>query len=220
MKNKTNTNSKRLLHPVVITINLMLLLFLGNALGTGYVSQADETTPPASDTPITVVEGTAANKNAITPQICIYELTKYADPEFESYQTFMEDNFKNKSATSSLLKKGIERYELLKKNIRGQLEILVGSQLAAAAQSGAANAAQFPGLSECEAKAAEYIDNASKLLEMRAYTTSSIKKTSVFVEKYKQINSKLRSLDLDIMKMVINIRTFEEKMPCYLKTCI
>jgi hypothetical protein len=55
---------------------------------------------------------------------------------------------------------------------------------------------------------------------MRAYTTSSIKKASIFVEKYKQINTKLRALNLDVMKMVTNIKAFDQKLPCYLKTCV
>lgn len=222
MKKPNNTNSKVFFHPVVITVNLLLLLLLGNAWGIGSTGSA-QTTPPAAVEPtseITQVEGTLTNKDMITAELCIYELTKFADPEFESYKSFMEDNFKNKSATSSLLNLGIQRYDQFKSAIRGKLELQVGEQLRIAGQAGATAAAQFPSLARCESKAAEYIDNASKLLQMRAYATSSIKKTSLFVEKYKQINTKLRSLDLDFMRMVINIRTFEEKLPCYLKSCI
>jgi aspartate ammonia-lyase len=58
------------------------------------------------------------------------------------------------------------------------------------------------------------------MLEMRAVSSSNLKQATLFVEKYKQINGKLRSLNLDMMKMVNNITTFEQKLPCYLKSCI
>jgi hypothetical protein len=223
MKNPNTKTSLHLFHPMVITINLMLLLFMGTAFGIGNSSLAqDSGSAPANstDTPITSVQGDSATVNTITPEVCVFELTKFADPEFEKYRTFMEDNFKNKSRTSSLLELGIQRYDQFKADIRAKLETLVGQSISVAAASNATNAVQLPGLFSCEAKAQEYLDDASKMLEMRAVTTSSIKKASIFVEKYKQINGKLRSLNLDIMKMVTNITAFEQKLPCYLKTCI
>ncbi len=222
MKNDHNKNSLTIFHPMVITINLMLLLFMGTAFGIGNSGLAQETPAPAeaSNTPIQAVEGNLATVNTITPEVCVYELTKFADPEFEKYRTFMEDNFKNKSRTSSLLEAGIQKYEKFKTDIRAKLELLVGEAIKVAAESKGTNSVQLPGLFACEATAQEYIDNASKMLEMRAVATSSIKKASIFVEKYKQINGKLRSLNLDIMKMVTNVTAFEQKLPCYLKSCI
>jgi uncharacterized membrane protein len=223
MNKNTQTNRElHLLHPLVITINLMVLLLMGNALGIGQQTQAadPETTATQSEATITRVEGAKNDIDTVVDQVCTYEMTKFGDPEFEKYRTFMEDHFKNKSTTSSLMEKGLQRYEQFKTTIRGKLELLLGSQIAMAAQSNSSNMAQLPAISSCEAKAQEYLDQAAQMLQMRAVTTSGIKKASIFVEKYKQINGKLRSLNLDIMKMVVNIRTFEEKLPCYLKSCI
>jgi len=209
-------------HPWVITINLLIIFMVGNAFEVGYYGKAADQSPPTNTATvdITKVEGDQNQIDTLSSQLCLLELAKYADPEFESYQTFMEENFKNKSSTKSLLDLGIQRYDQFKAAIGAEMDVLIGKQLAVAATSGATSAAQYGPLDDCQAKADEYIANAGKLLQMRAYTTSSIKKASIFTEKYKQINEKLRTLDLDVMKMVLNIRTFEEKLPCYLKKCV
>jgi hypothetical protein len=215
MKNKDSQN-KRILHPLVITINLMIILVFGNALGVGYTGSAadaeSEVPPPLVGVPSEIV-------NLATANHCHVELVKFGDVEFEKYKTFMEENFKNKSNTSSLMDLGMQRYEKFKVDIRSKLEVLAGQQLTYAGSSGGTNSAQIPGLSACETAARQYIEDAAKMLKIRAIGSSGIKKASIFVEKYKQINSKLRALDLDVMKMVVNLSTFEQKLPCYLKSC-
>lgn len=216
MKNQ-NTENKRILHPLVITINLMIILVFGNALGMGYTSMATES--GSGEAPAPIVGAPAGVANIATSNHCQIEMTKFGDEEFEKYKTFMENNFKNKSNTTSLMDLGMQRYEKFKVDIRAKLEVLVGQQLTYAGTSGATNSAQIPGLAACQATARQYVENAAQMLKIRAIGTSGIKKASIFVEKYKQINTKLRALDLDIMKMVVNLSTFEQKLPCYLKSC-
>lgn len=212
VKNKTP------FHPIVVTVVLMILLFAGNAFGSVSVTVAEENADGTST--ITVPVGDT--KQQIDAQVankCVTDLTAYADPEFEKYKIFMEDNFKNKSTTSSLLDLGVQRYDLFKTNVADKLNQLIGQQLDLAAVAGSPVAEQGVGLNRCNALALQYVDDASKLLKMRAITTSNVKKTSIFVEKYKQINGKLRALNLDVMKMVVNISAFQQKLPCYLKSC-
>ena len=219
MKNQKPNNIK-IFHPLVITGLLMVVFVFGNAFGFSGVGVADDT-PPVIDanTPIVPVEGPLTYVDAQTAANCQSELTQYADPEFVKYQVFMEKTFSNKSNTSSLMDLGMQRYDQFKTDIRSQMQLLIGRQLETAYESGAGATAQLGGLAGCEQAARDYISNAGKLLQMRAYTTSSIKKASLFVEKYKSINDKLRALDLEFMKMVVNISTFQEKLTCYVKTC-
>ncbi len=218
---KKNHKQRNLLHPLIITINLVLLLIMGSALGIGQMGMAAEgDAVPEKEPPIEKVEGPKEEVNMITAQICLFELQKYADPEFEKYKTFMEENFKNKAATKDLVLIGVKRYEKFREDIKASLALQITQQLATAAASEASNAAQYPGIIDCQNKANEYMNEAAKMLQMRAVTTSSIKRASLFVEKYKQINGKLRSLDMDIMRMVSNITAFEQKLPCYLKSCV
>jgi hypothetical protein len=75
-------------------------------------------------------------------------------------------------------------------------------------------------INSCVVLASQYKTDAARLLSMRAVSTSGIKKASVFVEKYKQINDQLRALNLEVLKMAVNLASFEQKMPCYLVKCV
>jgi hypothetical protein len=210
--------NKRLFHPVVVTAVLMILLLAGNAFGSVLITGATESA--GSSRP--VIPAPTGTPQQISEQVvngCVTTLTAYADPEFEKYKIFMEDNFKNKSTTSSLLDLGVQRYDLFKADIYNRYQDLVGQQIDLAAANGLPSADQGVALNDCNLLALGYVDDAGKLLQMRAITTSNIKKASIFVEKYKQINDKLRALNLDVMRMVVNISAFQQKLPCYLKSC-
>lgn len=218
--NNHNSEQKKLLHPVVITLVLMVLFIAGNAFGQASLTIADDAPAADSTVPLPVPEG--ATKQDVDAQVanaCVTELTKFGDPEFEKYREFMENNFKNKSNTSSLLDLGMQRYELFKTDIANKYQQLFLQQLDLASITQSGNSTQAVGVNDCNLLALQYISDAAKVLQMRAYTTSSIKKTSIFVEKYKQINDKLKALNLEVMKMVVNLSTFEQKLPCYLKSC-
>lgn len=217
---KTNYNQK-VFHPLAITIVLMVIFVFGNAFGVNSISSALESTPTdATQQPPMPVQGNINDVNAQTSADCQTKLTAFADPEFVKLTEFMEKNFSNKSNTTSLLDVAMKRYVQFKTDIRAQLQLALGGQISLANVSASSNAAQLPGVSACEGLAQTYIDNAAKLVQMRAFTTSGIKKASIFVEKYRQLNTKLRELDLGIMKIVVNLSSFQEKLPCYVKTCV
>ncbi len=210
----------------VIAVNLLIIMWMGMAITWGQAA------PPAAKTGQSSAADTATNElrpdltgaskpvvDLVSANNCQLELKKFAEPEWEKYKSFMEANFRNKSNTKSLMGLGIARYDRFKEDIGNKLQMLTGAQLSYAAEFGGGNAAQITGLADCESLARKYIQDASQMLRIRAITTSGTKKASLFVEKYKQLNSKLRALDLDIMKMVVGLSTFEQKLPCYLKSC-
>ncbi|MCC7432880.1 hypothetical protein IT412_05165 [Candidatus Peregrinibacteria bacterium] len=205
-------------HNLKITLMLISLMMIGD-VWSGFSAGLAVDSPGSEPIPIKV-EGTKPVVDAVTSAKCATDLAAYADPEFENYKTFMENHFKNKSNTASLMDLAMQRYDQFKLNIMQKYQALVGSQLLLAVNSGAGNSAQAEKIVGCESLALDYINNASKILQMRAISTSNIKKTSIFVEKYKQINGKLRVMDQEVMKMVTNMSSFEQKLPCYLKTCV
>ncbi len=219
MTHKKPYNSK-VFHPLAITVSLIVLLTFGNALGIGHIGTAANDTGTGSNEVITPIEGNRDITNLLSSTECQVKLTTWGDPELENYKIYLENTFSNKSNTSSLMKLGMARYDKFKTDVRNQLEVLIGRQIDLASASGASNSAQITGLAACEQIARDYIDNAGKLLQMRAITTSGIKKASIFVEKYQQINTKLRVLSQDFMKMTANFTGFEAKLPCFLKTCV
>jgi hypothetical protein len=216
-KQKDVLSEKKSRNTLKITIILIALLMIGDIWSELPLGLATET---PSGKEVIKVEGNKVVVDEVTAAKCLNDLTAYAEPEFENYKTFMEGHFKNKSNTSSLMETAIQRYDQFKLNIMQKYQQLIGGQLILAINSGASNTLQGDKLKDCEQLALKYIDDASKLLQMRASATSNVKKTSIFVEKYKQINNKLGSLDMEIMKMVTNISSFEQKLPCYLKTCV
>lgn len=216
MKNKNPKNSFQQLS---ITISLMILLLIGNSLGNiGNISFAQGDTENSST--VKPIEGNQAQIDEETQIACQTKIAEWADPEFENYKLFMENHFSNKGNTMSLMEDAMNRYEKFKYDISVKYSEFVTFQINQAGISGASVGVQLVGLSQCESLVREYIQNASKLLQMRTITTSKIKKASVFVEKYQQINSKLRSLNNDFIKMIVNISTFDQKLPCYLKSCV
>ncbi len=219
MKIAKNKQKKPVRGNITMKITLMLisLMMIGD-VWSGLSAGMAADNPP--NEPVVIrVDGAKPVVDEVVGAKCATDLAAYADPEFESYKTFMEDHFKNKSNTASLMDLAMQRYDQFKLNIMQKYQELVGGQLLLATNSGAGNAVQADKLSKCESLALEYIDNASKMLQMRAISTSNIKKASIFLEKYKQINGKLRGMDQEVMKMVTNISSFEQKLPCYLKSC-
>ena len=128
-------------YPLVITAVLMILFFVGNSFGAIDTTGAVESSDTTGKIPVPVAD----SKKAIDAKVasgCLTALTAYADPEFEKYKIFMENNFKNKSSTSSLLDLGVKRYDLFKADITLKYQDLVGEQLSLAGTTGSPNVDQ------------------------------------------------------------------------------
>lgn len=199
-----------------ITLTLLVIFIIGGSFDWTRTGFAEDS---GAKTSVEIPKDDKAAANKIGSAICEIEMTKYGDAEFAKYTTFMEDNFRNKSSTNSLMDLAMQRYDQFKTMINLKYNELVGVQLDVASDAGATNSSQAIGLVRCSALANKYIADAGNMLKLRATSTSNLKKASLFVEKYQQINSKLRALNLDVMRMVVNISSFEQKLPCYLKTC-
>lgn len=69
----------------------------------------------------------------------------------------------------------------------------------------------------CQDLKNDYIEKAEKMMMNHIKTTSYQKKTTVFIQKYQAINSKLRDLNFAIAKMYAYFYAFNEKVPCFIE---
>ncbi len=202
---------KGLFHPAIVTINLIILLTMGFAFD--YQQGLEDVIAANGDSGTETSNQTIAGNNP-----CLEELDDYASERFVSYQDYMEIHFTNKSATSDLMDDAVIEYQAFEEDIRAKLAVYFKPPYVNSSANSVAG--QAATLSECQQVADQYIEDAQKLLELRAVRTSEIKKTSILLEKYQQINAKMRVLNLDVLKMATNFAVFEKKLPCYLKNCI
>jgi len=166
--------------------------------------------------------GDAANPNptsAVTADTseletqCITEMNSFIEVQFADYKIFMEENFRNKSSTTSLLPNGIARYEQYKADLLKKFDEFKDSH-----NEGGVQLDQLSRLVQCRTNAFESIRGARSLLELQAEATSNVKKATAILDKYQQLNAKLRNLNLEFMRLKVNLDTFSEKLPCYLHT--
>lgn len=207
---KSENSNKNL----ALTVVFSLVLMIGF---TGHFQFSEAQENPPGDSSGNESEETAEGASAEAETKCVTDLQAYGEVEMTKYRQFMEEHFASKDSTTSLVDAGIERYVQLENDFRSKYQEIFMAQVG---NSGASNYLQGQYFSDCQEVLNNYLSEGRKLVEMRATTTSTIKKTSVFVEKYKQINAKLRGLNLEIMRMTVNISTFEQKLPCYLKNCV
>ncbi|MGL5831470.1 MAG: hypothetical protein ACRCZE_04985 [Candidatus Altimarinota bacterium] len=199
---------------LALTIVFSLVLMIGFT-GHFQFSEAQEN-PPGNNQDAGGEEQTEGASEAAETK-CVTDLQAYGEQEMTKYRQFMEEHFANKDSTGSLLDAAIDRYLQLENDFRSKYQEIFQQQVG---NAGARNYLQGEYFTDCQEVLNNYLTEGRKLVEMRATTTSTIKKTSVFVEKYKQINDKLRAMNLEVLRMTVNISTFEQKLPCYLKNCV
>jgi hypothetical protein len=228
-----NKEKIHIFHPWIITINLVLLFFLGNVWSFSFAqtqtgnpapSPAPSSNQPSDSTETNQPTSSPASSPASSPEAdkvlkdretqCITQMNAFIDEKFKGYGEFMENHFKNKSGTTYLLPDALLKYDEYKQNLMNKLGEFENTNNQ---NTGANQQFQFQFLTECRKKTQESIDNARKMLVIRTETTSNIKKSTAILDKYKQINGKLRELNLQFLKVKANLGTFSQKLPCYLR---
>jgi hypothetical protein len=145
--------------------------------------------------------------------VCQVEMQKFADVELGNFRTFITTNFQNKSSTGSLLETGISRYKEMRRSLYNKYFTYYPHQGALILTEGIE-----PGA--CEQIVQNTLSLARRELKMRAVQTSAVKKTTALVEKYKEINDALGTLNRTFLNMKAYLDTFTQKLPCYIsKSC-
>ncbi len=172
---------------------------------------------------------------------CQNTLVPVYDLELMEFLRFLELNFQNKSANSSLTNIAIQRYSEFKRNIRQNFNSLqpgltaysdpipnVSDVIAEGLVPLSRLGSDFKGITQDEIAAYQacaqitdsYLDLAKSRMIEQIKNTNAQKRTTMMVEKYQAINTQLRELNSQISRMYGYFMTFKEKLPGFLQECV
>lgn len=150
---------------------------------------------------------------------CAPILTQVYDAETLEFLAFLEDNFANKASTSSLSNIAIIRYTQYKTKIESEF-----ARLSAPSSSGSGEEnitfIEFASFQQCSEITDMYLEMAKDAMMRHIESTAAAKRTTIFLERYKGINSKLSDLNFQISMMYSNYMTFKNKLPGFIAKCI
>lgn len=148
---------------------------------------------------------------------CQQSLVPAYDIELLEFLQFLDDNFKNKSANSSLTNIAITGYGRYKKAIEAVFAEL-RPNLVPGSETNLIST-EVEGYQSCADITDRYITLAKEKMLEHIKNTSAQKKTTMMVEKYQAINAKLRNMNLAIAQMYGMFMSFKEKLPGFLQEC-
>lgn len=134
----------------------------------------------------------------------------------DEFKVFTEDLFLKKSPNSILIPVGIKKYNDIKSQIEGKYElvsqfILVGTD--------STMTDQYKKLATCKSIMTAELNNMYKPFEMHIRSTAQVKRTTVLLEKYQHINSKLRDLNQVLAETYGYYLTMQKKFKDFVPTC-
>ena len=153
---------------------------------------------------------------------------KYTE-ELQSFLSFLDETFKNKSSDSSLTDIAIQRFTEYKRAIKAIFANL-GPQAYALIDGKAgvdvdktktiSSIAEIDAYSNCQKLTEEYIETGKQQMIDRIKGSATQKSATIMLEKYKAINMKLRELNVEIAKMYAMFMSFANKLPGFLRECV
>ncbi len=190
---------KRFFHPSVITLLLVIVMILGNSTDFLYAQQPGTPTEPAQ------ADLTEEQVNVR----CEAEMTTFTNEKMAEYRQWMEQHFQNKSSTTSLLTDGMARYKQLRTTLYNELYFYAPQQNALLLTEGVEGTA-------CRKIVEKALAEAKRAIDSRARSTSAVKKSTVLLTKYQELNDKMAKLTRDYLQMKAYLDTFAAKLPCYI----
>lgn len=171
------------------------------------------------DERITKLKAELSEKLSKDPIVsCKENLFAIYDVELAEFLEFLDKNFQNKSANSSLTNIAISRYAKYKERLNE-----VFAQLVPGATIGGLNnlnSSELIAYNDCSKIKQSYLESGKKQMIDHVRNTNAQKKATMLLEKYQSINNGLRDLNLQIAKMYGFFKTFEAKLPFFIKNCI
>ncbi len=192
-------NKKRIFRPPVITLLLVIVMILGNSTDFLYAQQPGTPTEPAE---------TDLTEEQVNVR-CEAEMTTFTNERMAEYREWMEQQFQNKGSTTSLLTDGMARYKQLKTTLYNELYFYAPQQNALLLTEGVEGTA-------CRKIVKKALAEAKRELDSRARSTSAVKKSTVLLTKYQELNDKMAKLTRDYLQMKAYLDTFAAKLPCYI----
>lgn len=149
---------------------------------------------------------------------CQEKLVPIYDIEIMKFMKFLETNFQNKSSTSSLVNIAIARFSQYKRVLESEFAMLAPKY--STSEGVKEYETEFAAYGRCKEITELYTNLAKEHMVRHIKNTSAQKKTTLLLEKFKAINSKLRDLNMEIAEMYSFFMTLRNKLPGFLKECL
>lgn len=212
-----NIYSQKVMMLLRCTKKLVILMVLAAfvAFSGGFVAVAAELLPPELESRREELREAVVEADLIQCPVVLEELYEIETREFLQ---FLDNNFKNKSSTTSLSNIAIARYRLYKETLQGYYGQLTP------------DASTFGDIQEyevalesygtCGALTDSYIRLAKAQMIRHIKNNSVQKKTSILLEKFQAINEKLRDLNSAVAELYSFFAAFKNKLPGFLRNCL
>lgn len=150
---------------------------------------------------------------------CDRTLTTAFDLELGAFFLFLEENFLNESATSSLTNIAISRYaefktrlEYIHNSMMDDPQITPGFRIV-----GVEEAAK---LAACATLKTEYMNLGRDRMVEHIKNNQAQKRTMIIVEKYKSINNRLADMNIMVARMYGSLMEFRNRLPFFSRECV
>ncbi len=149
---------------------------------------------------------------------CKATLVPLYDLEILEFLKFLEVNFQNKSANSTLVNIAIARFTEFKNGIQENFAKLQPKQTEYADSKTYEQA--YNAYFACGKITDSYIKLAKEMMIKHVKTNTSQKRTTMILEKYQGISNRLREMNNSLAQMHGFFLTFKNKLPGFLQKCI
>lgn len=193
--------SKKIFCTIIIFAFLSLNVFAENPFPQELIDLQQEIESTLSATPLSECRGKVST---------VYDI------ELLKFFNFLEEHFRNKSSNTSLTNIAIARFIEYRTKIKATF-----AKLNPAASTNTQNyEEELTAHRICQQVTDLYIAKAKEMMMSHIRKTSGQKKASLFVEKFKGIDGKMRNFNLEISQMYGYLTTFKNKLPGFLRQCI
>lgn len=148
------------------------------------------------------------------PTACVQQFREFADIRNQQFMVFMDQHFANRSSDSSLLDTAMAAYRGHRNALRQKVEEL------AKPKPGEDQTKQLNERLACLAELQTQLQIAETAMKARARKTTYVKKTTAYLDKLQQVNSKLRTLNKELGEMKGYFEVMADKLPGYLYQCV
>lgn len=143
---------------------------------------------------------------------CVQGMAEFMTDNNRTFQEFLDAHFKSEKLNSELVDAAIDGYKELRKAAYSEL----GRYKAGVAET----STQVEQLDACIRLTESQVLQAKEMLKNHVRTTTLFKSSSILLDKYKSINSKLADLNFLISQIVAAFAMFNNKIICYIDNCL
>jgi hypothetical protein len=147
---------------------------------------------------------------------CRQRLTPLFDIETLEFFKFLEVNFQNKSADTTLLNIAIAKYMMFK----NKMNLTFGMVALNSNVLGNLQGVEYTNYVRCREITDTYISLVKQKFMDYVRSNSVQKKTTMLSEKYKAIDNRLKDLNVELSQMYGFFATFKNKSPGFLNKCV